>query len=55
MALVREPELSCLGLATLQGQTRAQTLCQSLIMRWSWEGLQGHETFLEMKRQLGSW
>ena len=52
---VREPELSCLGLATLQGRTRAQTPCQSLIMRRSWEGLQGSETFLATKHRSGSW
>ena len=54
MGLAREPELSYLGLAMLQGRTGAQTPCQSLIMRRSWEGLQGRETFLATKRRSGS-
>ena len=54
MGLARDPELSYLGLAMLQGQTQAQTPCQSLIMRRSWEALQGRETFLVTKFRSGS-
>ena len=54
MGLVRETDLGHLSLATLQVRTRAQTPCQSLIMRRSWVGSQGHETFLEKKRRTGN-
>ena len=43
-----------LDLSTLQGRTRAQTLCQSLIMSWSWVGSQARETFLATKCQTGN-
>ena len=42
-----------LGLSTLQGRNRAQTLCQSLIMRRSRVGSQGGETFMVKKRRTG--
>ena len=49
MGLARETELDHLGLATLQGRTRAQTPCQSLIIRRSRVGLQRLMTFMVSK------